>query len=1005
LPNGDCIVESGKHGYAESDRDFVDKITVLAGADGKVLDSIPIRRPRGLVARDGHALRPPRGRSRLPASAPSSTASAGRQFAIPAGQRAVRPRARRPGRFYYSVPAANRVYQVDAKGAPLRSYGRLDRQTPGTYDRETFISPGKLAVWSDPQGETRLIVVEQGGPNRSTEWSADGKLLREFQSLQTKANDGYSCDPDHPDRYYVLGQQHWLTRFKVDPAAGTWTVEAVWPDIGTDPRLPDVDHPRFIRVNGRAYLACSRSYNIYRLQDDRWVLSAGIVREREGGKTKSFAWSDADGNGRVDEAEYRGSPLDLPGHWFRYHGEHWLDDLSLVALPQGGRDCWRLAPSGFDERGNPRLTSVEKLFTDPVFDARSKRSADAIHGGNELADSYSSDWAQVDGSMTEGFYVNARGGQNFSANEGAQIKISRFVPRRSREVPAAVEDGAHRDPGHGPSGELYGTIHLNKPINGLLSVVDQSRCGIVLYTEQGLYVDTIFPDGRVHPPDRAGVYPQPGEFFAGSVHANRETGKITLAMGKFTPLLYEAEGWSLKENPVRPLTTVDRSVLLAAGAIADPPERALAVRGGAGKARLARFAPALGGVALDGSLDGWEACDPVRFEADPKQTVEVRCFYDPEAIHLRWHARLGRVFEPKALQPVERLFTHDRGADTLSFYLQGDPAAKPAAARAGDVRIVFGLFSDGAGVKPAALGMHPMWEGRGTPQTYRTPVGVAEFAHVAPVAGARLGHRIDDDRQGFVIAASIPRAALPKLPALSGALRTLANFEATFGGHNKFWWSDADGSASRETYDEPTEARLYPGSWAPAQFEGLDRGVVVRHWQINGPWGGPGAEAFKADLSGPEKEKGRRFCEAASYPPDSGPIDLQATYRGELARGYWRDPGEVRWKLSPIADLDTRVILGPSAQVWFGASWIHAPEELDVDFHLQGHPQTVLRYTLNGDALFSGEMKEQKGKSVETKRVRLKRGWNQVVFRGFCVGYPPFRAGLVISGAPTSSGN
>jgi hypothetical protein len=293
-----------------------------------------------------------------------------------------------------------------------------------------------------------------------------------------------------------------------------------------------------------------------------------------------------------------------------------------------------------------------------------------------------------------------------------------------------------------------------------------------------------------------------------------------------------------------------------------------------------------------------------------------------------------------------------------------------------------------------------VWEGAGTPQTYRTPVGAAEFAHVAPVAGAVLGHRIDDDRQGFVIAATIPRAALPKLPALSGALRTLVNFEATFAGHNKFWWSDADGSASRETYDEPTEARLYPGSWAPPQFEGLDRGVVVRHWQINGPWGGPGAEAFKEDVSGPEKEKCRRFCEAASYPPDSAPIDFRATYRGDLAKGYWRDPGEVRWKRSSIADLDTRVILGPSAQVWFGATWIHAPGELEVEFQLQGHPQTVLRYTLNGEALFSGEMKEQKGKAVETKRVRLKSGWNRVMFRGFCVGYPPFRAGLVISGAP-----
>src|SRR6185503_9069372 len=163
---------------------------------------------------------------------------------------------------------------------------------------------------------------------------------------------------------------------------------------------------------------------------------------------------------------------------------------------------------------------------------------------------------------------------------------------------------------------------------------------------------------------------------------------------------------------------------------------------------------------------------------------------------------------------------------------------------------------------PAALGLHPRWPGKGVRQTYRTPVGTAEFEHVALVEGAKLGHRVDEDGKGFVLAAAVPRSALPGLPRFSGSLRTLVNFEATFGGHNKFWWSNADGSASRETFDEPTESRLYPGSWAPAQFEGLDRGVLIRRWRICGPWGGPGAETFRADLSGADKDRARKFFDA-----------------------------------------------------------------------------------------------------------------------------------------------
>jgi len=45
-------------------------------------------------------------------------------------------------------------------------------------------------------------------------------------------------------------------------------------------------------------------------------------------------------------------------------------------------------------------------------------------------------------------------------------------------------------------------------------------------------------------------------------------------------------------------------------------------------------------------------------------------------------------------------------------------------------------------------------------------------------------------------------------------------------------------------------------------------------------------------------------------------------------------------------------------------------------------------------------MKEKDGKAAETRRVHLRKGWNAVGFRGYCVGYPPFRAGLVLSGAP-----
>jgi hypothetical protein len=331
------------------------------------------------------------------------------------------------------------------------------------------------------------------------------------------------------------------------------------------------------------------------------------------------------------------------------------------------------------------------------------------------------------------------------------------------------------------------------------------------------------------------------------------------------------------------------------------------------------------------------------------------------------------------------------------------------------VRFVFGVFRDAAGrLQPVAVGLHAEWRGRGpaSPQVYRTPVGEAKFAHVGAVEGAQLAQRVDDDGRGFVLVAAIPRVALPRLTEpFAGGLRTLVNFEATFGGHNKVWWANSDGSASRETYDEPAEARLYPGSWAPAEFLGLDRGIVVRHWLLAGPFGGSGAEKFKNDPNGvipgttiDMKQAVRDFCEAARYPLDDARADLDAVFTGDQIRGYWPDPHRVTWQPAHIEPLDTRVICGGGGQVWYGATWIHAPAAVELEAEFHSHPMTELRWTVNGQILPLPSSAYQPDQPqglvrIATRRMALPAGWNEVRFRGYCFGYPPFRVGLVLKAA------
>ena len=392
-------------------------------------------------------------------------------------------------------------------------------------------------------------------------------------------------------------------------------------------------------------------------------------------------------------------------------------------------------------------------------------------------------------------------------------------------------------------GEVYGPMFV-RPLGGVAAVIDNSRAGVVLYTRDGLYIDTVFPDDHLVGHDQMGAYWQPGEFFAGDVYANRDNGKIYFAMGKTMPQIFEAQGWTISASPASAIQQIDDSVTLRANEIGTPSAPQLEIRGGASAARLARFAPATGGApALDGSMHGWETCDPVTFANGPDQSVEVRCLYDRGHLYLRWHARTGRDVDPRPLGRPENLFAHDREADTLGLYLQCDPQAKPGAAspggRAGDVRFVFTLARDHEVAKPVVIGMYPAWNGPGaSPHSYRTPAGgTAAFANVGVVPNVSSGGAIDSDGEGFVLAAAIPRSALPEAPQLE-SWRTVGNFDANFGGHDRFWWSNTDGSASRETQDEPTEARLYPGAWSPVQCAPVSP-MPIRSWLAIGPFGLP----------------------------------------------------------------------------------------------------------------------------------------------------------------------
>jgi hypothetical protein len=988
--------------WAESPTEGVNVLRALDGDTAAELSRLPVAEPTALVIANDrlHLMEKRDGGWTVRDAAPPADGkleAVAWSAAMPlAGLRDPRDLAvDSQGRYYVADRVVNKILCFAADGKLERTLGRLERQPAGGYDPESFMEPIRVVCWRDNTGKERLLVAEAGGPSRVSEWTTDGTLLRDW-GYSLSGNGGFAVDPESPEHAYVLGASNTLLQYRVDYSSGTWTLEKVWHDV--DPT--GLTYPEILNHAGQKYVSFKRlgqGANLWRFAGDRLLPSAGMIREGKQGDptTRFFAWHDANGNGQIDHSERL--PLDMPGGLDRYWGDYRQNDLSLL-VPRGAtQHLYRLPVKELDPHGNPVHGDWEQVLTDGIYAAKATGTATAIHGGNEAVSEFNGDWGSARQTPAGEIIVNMRGG-GFSANHGWQQKLSRYVPDGKGGFRQKWRAGrsALVVPG---SGEVHGSIQVTQPMFGLIGMIDQSLAGVHVYDERsGLYVDTLMKPGDANHEVRS-VYSSPGEFFVGAAH--EANGKVYLRWGKTTPMLFEVEGWT-KDLRLEPITTLPNAITITAEQIAPPPELALQIRGGAGAAKVARFQPMPGGgPALDGSMAGWEACEPMRF-GDDRAQAEVRAGYDPQTVYLRWEVKTERPAATPPLPAPERMFTHERGADTLSFYLQGDSGAqgKSPGGRPGDIRIVFGLHDDDGTIRPAALGLYPSWEGasdRAHPFLYVSPGQRAPFAHVALLDAVKLGHVLSADRKTLVLAAAIPRTVLPgNMPALDGGWKTMANFEATIGGAHKVWWSNADGSASREVNDEPTEAGLYPGSWGQALFAPLVETLPVRAWFVNGPWH---ARDLKYTGSGDNKRELQQFFDDAVFPPDARKIT-----GADIATGTTPKPEQ--WRMLTARTTDGLVYPDNAASLYtngctlhHAAVWIWAPDAMEVALEFPQEHQNNLRGWLN-DAQLAETSREGIYHTLNSPQtVTLQAGWNQLFIRGYALGYS-LQFGAVVKADP-----
>lgn len=555
-----------------------------------------------------------------------------------------------------------------------------------------------------------------------------------------------------------------LNRFAVNHTSGHFSLEAVYPNVSNflvpNSGGHDGGNPIILHANGDKFLGFQHGASIYKFRpgptgeaDALLLPSAGIVATEtvipngnpthggahcktghdcsnngncEGGKCNChpgcrgdqcqysgttqqqfFVFADSNGNGKVEESEWSGPPMEMPRGCPGYFGETIASDLAILCISTGGSSVYRLPVLRFDGHGNPIYAQNWTLaITDPYFAAvevaatqnttwlptpppfpwaneviskwnTSNKSSPLYSVPALTGNGFTSDWSMSVGTPELGYYVNARCGANFNADKGDQHKLSRYAPVPEGSPPGTQPQMLWRvgreslRSDDAPAGQVVASMRTGMPANGMIGIVDNSEAAVHVYTTDGLYVDSAFLPGEY---EKTNLYGLPGEFFAGRFFHSQDDNAVYAQMGKASMALFRLKGWA--NDTAIPLEMKNSSFALTPEQISKPSMDALQIRTRADQVdvKTAVFRAVSKPPALDGSATGWETADQnISLWADGSHSVTAQLLHDADHIFIRATMRMRQPLPAIKLYPDwHRMFTHGVGGTTLSMYLQGN---------------------------------------------------------------------------------------------------------------------------------------------------------------------------------------------------------------------------------------------------------------------------------------------------------------------------------------------
>ncbi len=714
------------------------------------------------------------------------------------------------GLVFVSVRGADQNVKVLSKtGKFLREIGvKGGRPNNGPFIREAMRMPAGIAIDS----RNRLWVTEETiNPKRTSVWDVTtGKLLKDLSGTTSYAGAG-AINPYDPTMAFADD-----TVYRIDWTKGTY--EPIY-SLGKRDDPNDIFPPsvhnivsRVIMKDGRLYVyttetaAGADEVRVTLWDGKMWrtVAQMGVVRETQdtwgatlkyrhpffkGKNGKFFNWTDANGDGLVQEAELNFGDVLVDGKPVKFSHYYWgylPDDEGTIS--RGVVESSNLVQfpvTGYNQVGAP------------VYDLNKTRIIRAQAGatGSE---------GQITGGVNGNIYVN----QNPLTTLDRNGKVLGTYPSTNVSV-----HGSHAAmaaaPGYiiGPSAFL-GLAQIgdkNKGEAGEVFALNGNLGENYLFTEDALFVQSIFKDvrGFFETPSQA-VRGMPldantagGESFGGNFIRTKE-GKVYLVNGGTDARVIELTGLDSIRRfngkfTYSPKEFVKAQVLLTDKTAAAQEQRVYTV--------------AKGTPVLTGKPDGWpdllNDSKPVLEvqESANQRYARVQARYDDQNLYLGY-----RVFAPRsAMKNV--------GQDDRLLFKSGDAVdlmiGPDTADAAGKLRLLLSF----KGTTPVAVLNQQLAPGAAASEKFdfSSPWRTITFDRVVKVSDVQLTSAPING--GYFVEAIIPWSVLGITP--KSGLKLKADVGVLFGDggtqtvSRKYWSNKATGLVN----DVPGEAALTPALW------------------------------------------------------------------------------------------------------------------------------------------------------------------------------------------------